>query len=252
MQETSQRRHFVRDRDPDQPQQGEMTNTAAKYFEGTIGSLHRPVTSQTRNDVQMKLGATKQLETLVNPVDKLRQLCLQRGSTGILGLRRAFRRMDDNGSGDLSREEFRKGLDDTGLGGFLEDGDYDALFAQFDADRSGTIKLDEFIRAVRPHMSPARQALVLKAFEKLDRSGDGQVTFEDFRGVYSVRSQPEYINGERTEKELLARFLASFEEGGIVDGIVTKEEFLDYYAGVSASIDEDGYFDLMMRSCWKL
>jgi len=38
----------------------------------------------------------------------------------------------------------------------------------------------------------------------------------------------------------------------VQDGIVTIDEFFDYFKDVSASIDSDDYFALMMRNSWKL
>ena len=38
----------------------------------------------------------------------------------------------------------------------------------------------------------------------------------------------------------------------VVTSQITKSEFHEYYAGVSASIDKDVYFDYMMRQAWKI
>lgn len=183
--------------------------------------------------------------------------------------------MDDNRSGDLSYQEFRNGLED--LGYQASDEEYKNVFEIFDQDGSGTIRYDEFLKAIRPPMNMMRISLVEKAFNKLDKTGDGIVNIQDLQGVYNIKSHPEYLNGNKTEQELLEDFIKKFESNGTSDGQVvikkfeifiqieflvfvflfqllqlTKTEFLAYYSGVSASIDEDMYFDLMMRQAWKL
>jgi calcyphosin len=47
-------------------------------------------------------------------------------------------------------------------------------------------------------------------------------------------------------------FLDTFDVGGITDGKVTPAEFLNYYNNVSSSIDNDDYFELMMRNAWHI
>jgi len=34
------------------------------------------------------------------------------------------------------------------------------------------------------------------------------------------------------------------------DGTVSFDEFCDYFAGVSSSIDGDDYFEVMMKNSW--
>lgn len=129
----------------------------------------------------------------------------------------------------------------------------------------------------QPPMSQAREAVIAAAFAKLDRSGDGVVTVDDLRGVYSGRAHPKVQSGEWTEDDVLRRFLDTFdssEKDGQVGARavlflprrcpalapqsqpvcpqVTLAEFQDYYSGLSASVDTDEEFVAMMTSAWQL
>eukprot|EP00056_Hartaetosiga_gracilis_P005247 m.82781 g.82781 ORF g.82781 m.82781 type:complete len:209 (+) comp12101_c0_seq2:2103-2729(+) len=206
--------------------------------------------SQTqRGEERMKRECRMKADKEDDPIKKLRFMCLSRGAKGIKGLGRMFRIMDDDGNKRLDYNEFAKGLQDYGV--FLEDEEVRDMFDRFDANHDGSLDFDEFLRELRPPMSKRRVALIQQAFTLFDRNNDGTVTAEDLKGVYKVNNHPKFITGEWDEEKCLNEFLRAFEEKGVVDGVVTWEEFLNYYAGVSASIDDDAYFDLMMRQAWK-
>ena len=182
-------------------------------------------------------------------MERLRTTLAIRGAKGIIGLGRSFRIMDDDGSKSLSPYEFSKAMADFGMS--LSEAEVKAIFAAFDGNHDGVVSYDEFLHEVKGPMNPARKALVAKAFAKLDKTGDGQITIDDIAGTYNARKDPRVISGKKTENEVLAEFLDTFDVGNH-DGMVSPEEFEQYYSNVSASIDDDAYFSLMMWNAWNL
>ena len=76
----------------------------------------------------------------------------------------------------------------------------------------------------------------------------GSIDINDIYGVYNASNHPDVIGGRKTENDILTEFLSNFEgANGNKDGIVTEKEFNNYYSNISSSIDDDNYFELMIR-----
>ncbi|KAJ8357688.1 hypothetical protein SKAU_G00204820 [Synaphobranchus kaupii] len=196
------------------------------------------------------MAGTPQDARPCDAIEKLRLQCLARGAAGIKGLARTFRIMDDDGSKSLDLQELMKGLQSYGVSVSREEAQQ--ILSAVDKDGGGTIDFSEFLEALRPPLSCSRRAVIAAAFRKLDRSGDGVVTIQDLQGVYDATQHPKLRSGEWSEERVFHSFLDSFDSPYDKDGKVTLEEFVNYYSGVSASIDTDEYFVTMMRKAWRL
>ena len=189
-------------------------------------------------------------------VERFRNKLRTRGGRGFVGLRRQFKIMDDNNSGSLDQYEFKKAIKDFQVD--VPDQDIDHLFKAFDHNGNGDIEFDEFIRIVVGPMNQFRTQLVVKAFNFIDANGDGTLDIDDIKGKYDASKHPDVRSGKLSEDEVLTEFLETFEthhnvmHGGQSDGKVTVEEFVEYYTNISANVDNDAYFDLMMSNAWQM
>ena len=160
-------------------------------------------------------------------LEDLRVQLADRGAKGIIGLGRKFRILDDDGNGTLSYDEFKKGLDEMNIK--LSDAETIDLFKYFDVNTNGTIAWSEFLNGVRGDMNERRKKIVLEAFKVMDADNSGCIEPNDLVGRYDATHHPEVIAGKRTADSVLREFLETFEVGGVIDGKVTKQEFMNYY-----------------------
>jgi calcium-dependent protein kinase len=132
-------------------------------------------------------------------------------------LERAFRFIDENGDGRLTKEELINGqikyMGKTENEAFIE---VDKIFKQVDADRNGYIEYEEFIRACIKKETLFDDKYLKFAFSFFDKDGSGQITVSEIKEVFCG-------GNKNVNHEDLERLINEVDTNG--DGQVSYEEF---------------------------
>lgn len=130
----------------------------------------------------------------INNFEEIRQkvidLCKQRSSNGLRGLRIMFKGMDRNRNGSVTPVEFKYAMRDYGLK--LSEDEITAIIKHFDSNKDGKLSFDEFLRAIRGQLNPRRREMVHMAYNVLDKDGSGQVTIKDVEIAYDPSFHPDF------------------------------------------------------------
>lgn len=209
--------------------------------------------NRTHNDLttrnHLKPDPKADIENFEAIKERILNLCRERSGNGIRGLKVMFRAIDRDRNKSVDPTEFKYAMRDYGIP--ITDDEVSAIVKYFDTNRDGKISFDEFLRAIRGDLNDRRRDMVHKAYKVLDKNQDGTVRLGDIMEVYDASHHPDFQSGRKTKEEVLLEFMSVWETHK-KDGIVTIEEFEDYYKDISASIDSDDYFELMIRNAWHI
>lgn len=167
--------------------------------------------------------------------------------SGIRGMSKIFKAMDNNGNGLLDVDDFRWGLMDYGIS--LSKDEASQVLKHFDRDGNGNVDFNEFIRSIRGDLQGSRKAIVREAYNKLDVNKDGLVKLDDIAKLYDASRHPDVIEGRKSQEQIFIEYMSLWDTQER-DSIITFEEFSDYYADISAGVDSDIYFTAMIKGAW--
>lgn len=109
-------------------------------------------------------------------------------ASGIKGISRIFKAMDDNGNRKLELDDFRWGFIDYGFN--LSKEEAVEIMKRFDTNNDGVIDFDEFLKFLKGDLNENRLKWIRCAYDKLDVNQDGQVKLDDVAQLYDASMHP--------------------------------------------------------------
>jgi len=189
-----------------------------------------PVAQFNDNDVIDRPVSDVELTQLLN---RLKTSLRERGSSTLHGMGHVFKEIGHRHSGSrVDKLDFYEG---SHLFGFnMTKDELDIIWGHLDKQRKGSITFEDFLLGLRS-VNNKRKMIIDNVFNQFDHDQDGLITISELTGK------------DEEFKTFFAKNIARDNKG-----VVTRDDFEEFYAKLSASCDNDEEFELILRRAWKL
>jgi hypothetical protein len=180
----------------------------------------------------------------------LREYIVSRGIDGFWDLRAFFESLNQRTptrKGKFDREDLKEAL--LGWGCPYDAKFLEKLLVNFDKRNLSLLDANDFISFIRGPIPENRRVILENVFRTLDINREGRLSAEYLAGRFNGADHPLVSMRGLADQEAFDHFL-TFNNFGRAPSSVGVEAFVDYYSDLSAGIDDDSYFEAIVRSNW--
>lgn len=188
-------------------------------------------------------------------LSKMREYIKSRGVDAYWNMRNFFQELEAKSMGDgkMDREDVKEALLTWGCpfeGRYL-----DSILDLKDHKKLGLIDYSELIALLKGSFPLERRDICEKVYAKLDRYQENAIPIEELKAAFVGSTHPLVSLGGFSEAdafEHLKRAMTKKTSRGRTMTAVPLDSFVQYYSDLSATIEDDAYFEDIVRGNWSL
>ncbi|PWV00200.1 hypothetical protein TcG_02657 [Trypanosoma cruzi] len=170
------------------------------------------------------------------------------GANGIRALSRSLGIAVDAGGKLVDKTTFVECLKSNDVP--LDKEDVEAIMSVLDRTGDGMLDPVDFIAALRQELTPVKRTWIIRLWYTFRQNTNGTIFIEDLVNAFNPAGHPSVLSGERSEKEVREEFQGTFNTTTNPDGVLTRQEFEQYYSCVAGSCLDDASFVALLRGVW--
>ena len=132
------------------------------------------------------------------------------------------------------------------------------FFNALDLNKMNYIFTNDIIDSIKVEISEERRKNILNKFYLIDINGTGRINVSYLKYIFknNCRYHPDISQGIKSEETISNQFCQSLDIflsiNNIINDTITKDQFINYFSVISASIPNDIYFNNIINSIFNL
>ena len=124
-----------------------------------------------------------------------------------------------------------------------------------DFTEQNQVSTEEILRLIRGYLNERRKVKIIEKFTLLDINKKGYCEINLIKNSFKAKNHPQVLKRQKSENEIMSEFYFFFDtyiKYKEIYNQMSLDDFIEFYSGISSSIENDDYFIEIINNVWSL